>query len=1355
MKNAILIFNFLSICILGNTKAFSQITSPTGVTCPTNDASYVFIAEFDDFDGWTGDLTSSNNGGLWEIPGSSTDTDTSPNVAFSGSGYMHYESSGADWLLSAAAVTPSIDLSTASNSAELSFYMHAFGEGMGTLNVGISTSITDPFTNLFTWTGELQTSGSDPWVAVGINLDNYLGQIIYLEFNQTRTDNFRGDMSIDLVRVETCGTFCLSPTVSIDGISSNEFGGSVDVSWVANDSEASWEYVVQESGTGIPTSGTTSVVTNFTEDALLFDTDYEVYVRANCTNGNSTWAGPVNFTTPTQTEYVIDCDAGGPIIIDYCYSNGGQINPEIFTFTSSDGSPVNLNFQSGFVWNNYDGLVIINTDGSYIIAPEDNFYGDEGNLSGLSYTSSGDTIAFYINSLPNSINNCEDGYAPMNNGITYSVSCATCINPEFTYNVVDDCDNGNQFLVDVNVTSLGDAASLTLSNNINTNTLSINTIGTYQIGPFPFFIDVIFTLSSNQNINCVVNSSPLTLLNCLPDNDDCEDATIAIVNQSIDCIEWTSGTLLSAQPSNIPEGSCTGDPNDDVWYEFSALSETQIITIQNIAGSGRYGAINLDQLLINHALYEGSCESLVELYCTDTSSSVTPQLVVGNSYYLRVFSESLFDTDLTYDLCIKENINNIVVTETDDTYSVEELVQNLLFEDYCVQVSNITFSNSNEYGNNSPGSIGSFTMDGPGFPFSEGLILSNGYLDGAPGPNTLFSENDGSWVWPGDLQLDNTLGMVSRNASIIEFDFIPLAQSISFDYIFASNQYTGGGNYACRFPDIFACFLTNPNGDVTNIAVLPDTTTTITTENINPDPEFICLFGDEYTCCPGSNQEYFAEYLYADLPPISYNGRSVVLTAQSPVVPGQTYHIKLVIADDDNVQVDSAVFIQAASFDLGELSLGDDITIEAGTATCLNEPVILNTQASGLEHYWFKDGIIISEETSSIITISEPGVYTTQIIFSDQCIISDEITIEFLETPIANSTIDLLECSATNQAFFDLTENDAYILGDQIASEYTITYHLNEQDAIANSDPLPSVYGNVSYPQIIYARIESNTSDCFATTSFFILLSNPSHVAESVDLFGCDDDDDGIANFDLESHNTDILNGQDETEFLVSYYMSEEDAIVATGALPDLYDSSGETLYVRVESVDFADCFVTNSFNLIIGVEPITSFSSDVEYEICPNTSSPFIIDAISENYSLSEVSVYWYRDGGIILDENTLSLPVLEEGLYEVEVVFNDTGCFSFSEVEVTVSGNCVFPQGISPNNDGMNDTFDLSSFNVTKLEIFNRNGTLVYSRNNYTDQWYGQTNDGKELPVGTYFYTVIYEGGNKSKSGWVYLNR
>ncbi|WP_452222539.1 gliding motility-associated C-terminal domain-containing protein, partial [Lacinutrix chionoecetis] len=101
-----------------------------------------------------------------------------------------------------------------------------------------------------------------------------------------------------------------------------------------------------------------------------------------------------------------------------------------------------------------------------------------------------------------------------------------------------------------------------------------------------------------------------------------------------------------------------------------------------------------------------------------------------------------------------------------------------------------------------------------------------------------------------------------------------------------------------------------------------------------------------------------------------------------------------------------------------------------------------------------------------------------------------------------------------------------------------------------------------------------------------------------------------------------------------------------------------------------------------------------------------------------------------------------------------NDTGCTSSEDIEVFELDTCIIPQGISPNGDGLNDTFDLSSYDVQTLAIFNRNGVKVYEKTNYTNEWRGQSLDGDELPVGTYYYVMNYQG-NKTKAAWVYINR
>ncbi|QHI37580.1 hypothetical protein IMCC3317_29600 [Kordia antarctica] len=266
---------------------------PVGITCGSGASTFIFTEEFDTVSGWTGNLNTGN--GSWEIPNASGSTGTGPDTAFSGANFMNFEASG-NTTSTGSAVSPAIDLSSATDGAELSFYLHAFGDDMGTLNVKVGTSASGPFTTVFTQTGELQTSGAEAWVSVGVNLDTYIGQVIYLEFSHTGTGTgFQGDMSIDYVRVETCGSFCIAPSsLAASAITQT----SATVSWAANNGETAWEYVIQPAGTGIPTGpGTAATSTTVNITSLNPGTSYEVYVRAICGLDASIWGGPLTFET--------------------------------------------------------------------------------------------------------------------------------------------------------------------------------------------------------------------------------------------------------------------------------------------------------------------------------------------------------------------------------------------------------------------------------------------------------------------------------------------------------------------------------------------------------------------------------------------------------------------------------------------------------------------------------------------------------------------------------------------------------------------------------------------------------------------------------------------------------------------------------------------------------------------------------------------------------------------------------------------------------------------------------------------------------------------------------------------------
>lgn len=99
--------------------------------------------------------------------------------------------------------------------------------------------------------------------------------------------------------------------------------------------------------------------------------------------------------------------------------------------------------------------------------------------------------------------------------------------------------------------------------------------------------------------------------------------------------------------------------------------------------------------------------------------------------------------------------------------------------------------------------------------------------------------------------------------------------------------------------------------------------------------------------------------------------------------------------------------------------------------------------------------------------------------------------------------------------------------------------------------------------------------------------------------------------------------------------------------------------------------------------------------------------------------------------------------GSYTVTLtVTNEMGCTNTVTQHITV-GAAPVPKGISPNGDGLNDVLNLECMNTETMTIFNRYGKKVYSKNNYKNEWYGQSNNGKSLPAGTYFYIIKLSNG------------
>ena len=298
---------------------------------------------------------------------------------------------------------------------------------------------------------------------------------------------------------------------------------------------------------------------------------------------------------------------------------------------------------------------------------------------------------------------------------------------------------------------------------------------------------------------------------------------------------------------------------------------------------------------------------------------------------------------------------------------------------------------------------------------------------------------------------------------------------------------------------------------------------------------------------------------------------------------------------------------EAGSFQVGG-SIGDDITIESGNALCYGETATLDTELPSAAHVWYFEGVEIPNQTTSILNVTEEGNYSADIIYNEDCIVSDTVFVEFIPTPLVISNIqDLIICNSPGNTF-DLTLNDEFVLGGLPSTGYIISYHMSETDAENNSNSIgtPQNYSNITNPEVVHVRIEDAvTGSCYQTAAFEISLSDGPEINGVADIVLCDDSsNDGFEEFNLEDLSLNILGAQASDLYTVTYHLSSEDAASSTGGLisPFVNTLSPQPIFVRVESNNDSDCYSftdTALFNLI--VDPAALAVTPPDLAICDN----------------------------------------------------------------------------------------------------------------------------------------------------------
>ena len=728
-------------------------------------------------------------------------------------------------------------------------------------------------------------------------------------------------------------------------------------------------------------------------------------------------------------------------------------------------------------------------------------------------------------------------------------------------------------------------------------------------------------------------------------------------------------------------------------------------------------------------------------------------------------------------LCgIKAHSQSIVV---DNTINPEQLVNNLLLG-FGVQAFNITVNGSPALAANPVSNVTSFSNSNSAFPFNAGLLLTAGNGVGAQGPNNdpNFTNNTPA---TSNVSSDPHLNAIANgtvtNGVVLEFDFIPSGDTMSFRYIFGSDEYP---EYAppinSSFNDAFGLFLWGPGitgpyalagypGGGKNIATIPGGVP-VTINNINP----------------ASNTSYYVfndnGSTYGDA--IQYDGTTVVLNAAASVQCNETYHIKLAISNVGDQSYDSGVFVEAGSFVSDAVAVtvatvsGDTTIVEGCTsadviftrpAAELDDTLYINYNIAGdavegVDYDFLPDTIIFLPGQDSVVITLDP--YLDSIAEGFESVI---ITVEILnpcgDTIFSQGTIYIGE-----GPIIDITENDPLVpcseedipLFASASGGYSpYQYEWFDSDGVPigiGDTILGSIFENGSIDFIVNATdncgfvgIDTVTLTMAQTLIIDTMGTEPSSCQPTGVVWGVVSGNTGIPTYNWTGP------GPNSSNFI--------DASV--------WEDIGSGWYYFTVNDDVCEVFDSVFVDLldppVAAMEP-SALSGCAPFEITLSNTSQngtnYIWDfgdGTSTNSADLGSVTHIYTD--VTSNQGYTIQLIAQQGVYcadtvEIGVVTSVCGCTdvsadNYNPLATVDDGSCFYPDPIieapnviTPNGDDVNDRFELKWQNLVslKLMIINRWGNTLYNETsedllNFVPAW-----GGGKLESGVYFYKYVGVG-------------
>lgn len=446
--------------------------------------------------------------------------------------------------------------------------------------------------------------------------------------------------------------------------------------------------------------------------------------------------------------------------------------------------------------------------------------------------------------------------------------------------------------------------------------------------------------------------------------------------------------------------------------------------------------------------------------------------------------------------------------------------------------------------------------------------------------------------------------------------------------------------------------------------------------------------------------------------------------------------------------------------------------------------------ASATENLTFTDGAAtINLDAATLANAGTTTFSITQVINpATSCVSTTIATVDFIVNPnpdVADGQLAASDICLNENGFVSFTNATGLADGD-----YTITYDLsgaNEATDVTTTLSIASGAGSFEIPATSLTETGITTFTLTLVSSAAGCDSNPLVISDDFEVLPLPDADGlavSIADVCFGEPVSVSLSGATllaDADYFVTYQLSgantseamtETLSFVSGAAALDLdaalIVNSGSTTVTIVDVQNFiTTCSALNVDSpaaSFISEDPSAPTLAAGGETFCIND-SPTIADLEARVTGSLTVVTYNAATGGAALSSGTL---LSDNSTYYIGVINGDSGCESSQRLAVTVdlSGcDSVFiPNGFSPNGDGINDVFEMKNIDLIypdyTIEIFNRNGSVVFKGNTSTGFWNGQANTnnlgGNVLPNGVYFYIINFnDGQTRPKQGNVYLNR